>query len=293
MKRVLFLLLLAAWVEIFAAEAGTRAIEWAQAEINAARESVSSAEKRVEAAQSDLRIAKEMQNDTQILKDPDAAAVAREAVTVSLQGLREAEILLERSKALVRHKERLLASVRETVSSAKDAKGILIPLGGEVRRTLNGAASVSDTCTPLRAGERVDVGSGASAKLFIGRGDGEIDLGENSSFSISSEGEEGLEAMLSQGFAHVRAKLKHYFGRKFEVRTPAAVCAVRGTEFTLRHHLHGSRLEVLEGTVTVRSSLKDEWVEVHGGEWCEILTPEGIQPVKKLSELRNGNDDSH
>jgi len=284
MKRVLFLLILSAWVEISAAEAGTRAIEWALAERDAAREAVSSAEKRVDAAQNDLRIARGMQNDPQILKDPDAAAVAREAATVSQQGLREAEVLLERSRALLRHNERLLVSVREAVSSTKGATSVLIPLSGEVRRSYNGIASVRDTSAPLRAGERVDVGAGGSAKLFIAGGEGEVDLGENSSFSISHEGVGGFEALLSEGFAHVRAKLKKYFGKKFEVRTPAAVCAVRGTEFTLRHHPHGSRIEVLEGTVSVRSSLKDDEAEVHEGEGCDILSTLGVQTVKKLND---------
>ncbi|MEW5832814.1 MAG: FecR family protein [Campylobacterota bacterium] len=292
MKRFWIVMLLAGWIEISsAAEAGVQALVWAQKERDGAMAAVSSAEKRLEAAQSDLRVAQAVQNDPQTAKDPDASAVAREAVRVSHQGVREAEGLLERARVLLRKKEHFLRSVREAASSGKGNEGIFIPTGGEVKRSWNGVVSDADTPALLRAGERVDVGRGGSAKLFVAGGDAEVDVGENSSFSVNREGEGGFEALLSDGVAHVKAKLKHYFGKKFEVRTPAAVCAVRGTEFTLSHHSWGSRIEVFEGTVSVRTPSSQTVIEVHAAQGCDILNDKGVQPPTALKDRQGGAHD--
>lgn len=76
------------------------------------------------------------------------------------------------------------------------------------------------------------------------------------------------EAELKEGIAH----LKNYH-KKFEVRTPAAVCAVRGTTFTVTTDEAGRTvIEMIEGRVEV-TNLKTSIVSgVKGGEKITIGT---------------------
>ncbi len=262
---------------------GEQAIKWATAERNSALGAVAAAEKRVESAESDLRISRSVEQDVRTSKDPDAMAVAREAVAISVQGVKEANTLLNRARALLSKQENTLVSIRTSVSEYGGHGAMVIPINGEVRRSLLGAVTASDTVLPLRVGERVDVGANSAAKLFVARGDAEVDLHENSSFTVTQDDTgESFEAMLTQGFARVHAKLKHFLGKKFEVRTPTAILAVRGTDFSVKSLSDASRVEVYEGTVWVRLPKSESSVEVHAGEGCEILKDGGIQPVKML-----------
>ncbi|OHD94451.1 MAG: hypothetical protein A2552_03025 [Sulfuricurvum sp. RIFOXYD2_FULL_44_160] len=284
MKWVLIIFLCFGYVQAaFALNPGEQAIHWAMAERNGALGAVAAAEKRVEAAESDLRISRSVEQDIRTSKDPDAMIVAREAVAVSELGVREANALLKRARELFSKQESILASIRTAVSEYGGHGAMVIPISGEVRRSLMGSVTASDVVLPLRVGERVDVGANSSAKLFVAGGDAEVELSENSSFTVTQDDTgKSFEAMLTQGFAHVQAKLKHYFGKKFEVRTPAAICAVRGTDFSIRNFEGGSRIEVFEGTVSVRLPKSEVSVDVHAGEGCDIYKEGGIQPVKIL-----------
>ncbi|MFY9142658.1 FecR domain-containing protein [Sulfuricurvum sp.] len=272
------------------AKPGDEAIKWALSERNSALGSVAAAEKRVEAAESDLRVSRSIEQDIRTSKDSDAMAVAREAVSVSEQGLKEADTLLKRARELLSKQEKLLASIQTAVSDFGGEKAMVIPVNGEVRRTFKGSEVASDSVLPLRVGEKVDVGANSSAKLFVARGDAEVDLHENSSFTVTRDDTgERFEAMLSEGLAHVKAKLKYYMGKKFEVRTPAAICAVRGTDFSIRNFEGGSRIEVFEGTVSVRLPKSGSSVDIHSGEGCTVLKDGGIQPVQMIEKQGDGN----
>ena len=274
----------------FALKPGEQAINWATAERDAALGAVAAAEKRVEAAESDLRISRSVEQDVRTSKDPDAMAVAREAVSISERGLKEANDLLNRARALLSKQENILLSIRTSVSEYGGHGAMVIPISGEVRRSLMGAVTASDTVLPLHVGERVEVGAGSAAKLFVAGGEGEVSLSENSSFTITQDDTgNSFEAMLTQGFAHVHANLKRYLGKKFEVRTPTAILAVRGTDFSVKSLSDASRVEVYEGTVWVRLPKSESSVEVHAGEGCDILKEGGIQPVKMLERLWSQN----
>ena len=274
----------------FALKPCEQAISWARAERDAALGAVAAAEKRVEAAESDLRVSRSVEQDIRTSKDTDAIAVAREAVSVSEQGLREADALLKRARELLSKQEKTLVSIQTAVADFGGEKAMVIPVNGEVRRSLMGAITASDAVLRLRVGEKVDVGANSSAKLFVARGDAEVDLQENSSFTVTRDDTgESFEAMLPQGFAHVKAKLKNYFGKKFEVRTPTVAVAVRGTDFSIRNFEGGSRIEVFEGTVSVRLPKSGGSVEIHSGEGCTVLKDGGIQPTQMLGKQESGN----
>lgn len=273
---------------LYAAKPGDQAIAWAVIERDRALGTVMAAEKRVDAAETDLRISRSVEQDIRSFKDSEALAVAREAVSVSEQGIKEANVLLKRARELLIRQENVLISIQSAVEAGGADKAMIVPLSGEVRRSYHGGQVTSDFPSQLRAGERVEVGARSSAKLFIARGDAEVDLTEKSSFTVTRDDtSESFEAVLNEGFAHIKAKLKNYFGKKFEVRTPTAVVAVRGTDFSIRNIEGGSRIEVSEGVVWIRLPEKENGVEVHAGEGCTVLKDGGIQTVQRLENQGN------
>lgn len=82
---------------------------------------------------------------------------------------------------------------------------------------------------PLENGDRVVTGAGASAELAYD-GEGVVALEPGTTVTVSSLDENGGELSLSWG-ALVAKFHALTSGRRFGVRTPTAVAAVRGTEF--------------------------------------------------------------
>lgn len=291
MKFYLFIFLFLLFIpSAQAAKPGEQAIMWMSAQRDSAMGAVVAAQKRVDAAETDLKISRNVETDIRMSKDAEAMAVAREAVAISEQGLLEANTLLKRAKSWLQREENRLASLQESVAKYGNEKALVIPIGGDVRRTMNGVSMQADPSIPLQVGERVEVGSQSRARVFVAGGDAEVALSQNSSFTVTRDDTgESFEAILSDGFAQVRAKLKNYFGKKFEVRTPAAVCAVRGTDFSLMSNADGTRVEVFEGVVWAHLPNGDKGVEIHAGEGCDILKNGGIQLVKPLENPARAN----
>ena len=80
----------------------------------------------------------------------------------------------------------------------------------------------------LATGDQVRTGPGGRAT--IGFDDGSrIELGPNGSFQLQNTGAQGNSLKLSLG--SLRAWVTKSINKRFEIRTPTAVCSVRGTEF--------------------------------------------------------------
>lgn len=273
-----------------AASAGDRALAWAESQRDAALGSVMVARNRVEAAERNLTISRNIEHEISNSKDAAALSVAREAITVSEQGVVEARALLKRAMALLSKQENTVSSVKEYLAGKDNHRGLLIPTQGEVRRVWQGVSHIeTNPSAPLRAGESIEVGPGGSARLFVADGDAEVALSENSKITVTrDQADDSFEAMLSYGFARIRAKLKNY-GKKFEVRTSGGSGAIRGTDFSVSATSDQSRFEVFEGVVWVHPDNSDKGVEVHAGEGCDILKDGGIQPVRPLDNRPRGN----
>lgn len=87
---------------------------------------------------------------------------------------------------------------------------------------------------PLEDGDSVKAaGDGVAEVLFDDKG--VVSLNRNTELEISSKEQENT--VLSLAFGSVVAKLKRFLNdkQKFQVHTPAAVCAVRGTEFAVEY----------------------------------------------------------
>ncbi len=268
----------------YGASPGERALAWSESQRDAALGAVLAARKRVEAAESDLTISRNIERDIRGGKDTAALAVVHEAVTVSEQGVVEAQTLLKRAMQHLSKQEKTLAAVRKSVADNGGNRALVIPMNGEVRRNMRGVYTDADPSAPLRPGETVEVGPNANARLFVAGGDAEVALSQNSSFTVTRDGADGsFEALLSNGAGRLRAVIKKHFN-KFEVRTPTVVVAVRGTDFSLLASPTLTRIEVFKGVVQVRAIEGTQTVEVHAGEGCEVLKDRGIQPVHPLDD---------
>ena len=141
---------------------------------------------------------------------------------------------------------------------------------GEVNLKKSGAAE----WVPLAGEEKVRLGNGdelrtarASTVEILMEDGSRVKLAPVSAFKMSSEGKDAVS--LGLYFGRVRSWVKK-FSKKFEVRTPSAVCAVRGTDFMVSADEKGnSRLEVYEGSVLAGDS-KGNSSLVREGQFSEI-----------------------
>jgi len=106
---------------------------------------------------------------------------------------------------------------------------------------------------PLEAGDLIRTGSDGTAELYLDD-KGAFFVGRNTELEVSSL--EQSNTSFSLAFGSLVAKVKHLLSDKFkmQVRTPTAVCAVRGTEFAVEYSRLGKDTGVAvfdEGRVAV------------------------------------------
>lgn len=118
----------------------------------------------------------------------------------------------------------------------------------------------------LKTGDEIRTRRASMADISMDDGS-RVVLSPNSSFVLA--GETQTHASVGLGFGRLRAWVRK-FSKKFDVKTPTAVCAVRGTDFTVAADETGAtRVEVYEGIVAASGRSGGE-VMVHPGEFSEI-----------------------
>jgi len=104
---------------------------------------------------------------------------------------------------------------------------------------------------PLQTGDELRTARASTVDVYMDDGS-RVKLAPLSAFKMSEENKESVS--LGLYFGRVRSWVKK-FSKKFEVRTPSAVCAVRGTDFMVSADADGnSRVEVYEGSVLAGDS---------------------------------------
>ena len=144
----------------------------------------------------------------------------------------------------------------QPASAASSREIILAPDGSvDVRQ------GDSSNWTPVRgkgrilAGSEIRTGNNSKAGVFFPDGSTFL-LGSNSLFAVEDVGRKKTGFNLKMG--RLKAIVSGYFSSRFQVRTPAAVCAVRGTEFDIEVGKDGNTaMNVLEGLVEVNDSKGD------------------------------------
>ncbi len=119
----------------------------------------------------------------------------------------------------------------------------------------------------LNGGDSVRTRRASTAEIRMEDGS-RVVLAPRSNFMLSSENEKKVSVGLLIG--RLRSWVRK-FSKKFEVRTPTAVCAVRGTDFAVSADESGNtRVDVYDGTVMASDSSGND-VLVHSGQFTWIM----------------------
>ncbi|MHB0996187.1 MAG: FecR family protein [Elusimicrobiales bacterium] len=133
------------------------------------------------------------------------------------------------------------------------AESRLLSMSGpvEVRPTREGAWTAAAADAEIAEGGAVRTGPKGAAVIQMPNKT-RVWLKENS--NIELEQRQTLASRLALVFGRIKVRVPHLMRKeKFEVRTPAAVCAVRGTEFTMGTTEDGKMdLQVLFGEVKLK-----------------------------------------
>jgi len=176
----------------------------------------------------------------------------------------------------------------QPAGAAASREIILIPDG-----SVDARQSASSNWVPVKgksrllAGSEIRTGKNSKAGIFFSDGSTFL-LGNNSIFAVEETGKKKAGFNLKVG--RLKAIVSGYFASRFQVRTPAAVCAVRGTEFDIEVGKDGNTgMNVTEGLVEVNDS-KGDMAVVSSEEKIKIgmngmSKPEGIS----LSDERSGD----
>ncbi|MBU2572550.1 MAG: FecR family protein, partial [Elusimicrobia bacterium] len=133
----------------------------------------------------------------------------------------------------------------------------------------------------LTGGDEVRTKSASTAEIIMDSGS-RIKLAPVSAFKLS--GENGGQASLELYVGRMRAWVRKNLATRFQVRTPVAICAVRGTEFSVEVDPQTSRtqVDVLRGTLSVTDNLGNEMMLQEGRRLS--VTPEGLGVPQQISK---------
>jgi hypothetical protein len=205
-------------------------------------------------------------------KDRAAEAMAREAVAVSREnydGYRE--LCAESAQDLQRARKSVALARRLLERNAgQHVDAAVVEQRGQVERgNADGgwAPLAGDSAAPLRSGDRLRTGPGSGAEFLLQNGDTAAQIAADSELELTLDDLGNAVVDLSRGafFAAV-TPLKSRM-KRMEVRTPAAVIAVRGTRFAVARMADGgTELLVLEGKVEAARLDGSAAVMVHEGQ---------------------------
>ena len=115
-----------------------------------------------------------------------------------------------------------------------------------------------------------------------------VNIGPMSSFVLTVEKRDSTRLELLLG--KMRSKVTKKANQNFQVRTPAAVCAVRGTDFTVAVENGGqTRVEVHEGVVAASNQFGAE-VTLNAGQFTNIA--QGAVPAEPKTNTNPTNMDA-
>ncbi len=247
---------------------------WLQTEADNARKAQAVNQKTLDACLGLLDKARSVSN-------PTAIAAAQRAVNTAEEGLRKNSLREQRALKSIAWVERLR---QEQNSSAKVA-GFMPRIEGtvEIQSAGGGAARpvTGDTPPILGPGDTLRTGNDGHADVLLNEG-GLLSLDSGSSLVLSEAG----AAVLFKG--EIRCRVR-WMKRMFEVRTPEAVIADRGTQFVVRE-IPGkpSSVVVIEGTVAF-SDIKGQKTVLVGAGQQSYLLPDGTPAEPTKANLQGMN----
>jgi len=266
----LLLMLCLAFGVAHAADALDRAIAHAETLQTGALGAVAAAERAVTDAQADLRVTRGIEADARRARDQAAISVAGEAVQQAQALERETQRNLGLARSLLSTRGKTLDDLRGWARADRRPRAVMVVESGEVRHHTPGGYMPKDLA-PVRAGERIETGPDGRARLFVSGGDAEVALGSNSSYTVTQDDAAGnFVAQLETGLMRLRGLVKAKVGKRFDVRTPAAVTSVRGTDFSIARTAAGDVVQVYSGVVAVTPPAGGAEVLLKAGEQLSV-----------------------
>lgn len=182
----------------------------------------------------------------------------------------------------------ILVSLAVPPCQAKTQDIVLVPEGKvDVRLNAVSAWYPVDRKVKVASGSEIRTAKNSTAGVFFPDGS-RFMLGNSSLFAVEETGRKKAGFLLKVG--RLKASVVGYFASRFTVRTPAAVCAVRGTEFDIEVGKDGTTdMNVFEGLVEVNDS-KGKLVVVSSEEKLKIGMGGMFKPeIVSLSDDRAGD----
>lgn len=170
------------------------------------------------------------------------------------------------------------ASVTACVYQYKGDVRLLEP-GGQSWLTLKSAV-------PLKEGSRLTTGPGAWCQILAGDGTF-INIYENSetvveTLRLDKDGRDYGFNFIKGRILWMAAKLKRKLS-KFKIRTPSAVCAVRGTDFTIDVTSATADIGLFEGQLSITSDGRE--TALSAGSEAVAGPASGVQVSDRLSKF--------
>ena len=138
----------------------------------------------------------------------------------------------------------------------------------------------------VNEGEKIRTGKRSTATLLFRDGT-RTRLGPDTTLSMTSL---SAPVQLSQSGGRTRNRVNKY-GRGFKLRTPTAVCSVRGTDFGVEVGENGNtNLDVFEGVVNGMKLATGESVDVGAGN--SLSFDAGVTPLGEPAPLETSVDES-
>jgi hypothetical protein len=217
----------------------------------------------------------------QAAKDPAAEAAAQRAIDIATKALQKNKRREERAmKALgwlVRLKEGkgYPGKIGAFLPRADGDVRVRSPGGNEPPRRLT-----ANSPPVVAPGDTVETGAGSHADLILPDGS-LVSMDAKTSLTLASP------SALDLLFGRLRAWVHHRFIKKFEVRTPSAAIAVRGTQFVVRQ-VKGkpASVVVIKGTVAFSNGRETKTVLVQAGQQSYIL-PDGSPAQPSKANIRD------
>ena len=182
----------------------------------------------------------------------------------------------------------ILLSLAALPCQAKTQDILMVP-EGKVDVRLNSASAwyPVDRKVKVTAGSEIRTAKDSKAGVFFPDGT-RFMLGNSSLFAVEETSKKKAGFLLK--FGSLKASVAGYFASRFTVRTPAAVCAVRGTEFDIEVGKDGAtEMSVSEGLVEVNDS-KGDMVVISSEEKLKIGMNGMSKPeMVSLSDERSGD----
>jgi hypothetical protein len=135
----------------------------------------------------------------------------------------------------------------------------------------------------LKTGDSIKTNWRGKLRMYLEDGS-RVDMESSSSVTLEKDEAGGANTSVKLGLGRLKAWVKKKAQRKFEVRTPSAVCAVRGTQFEVETDGNKTAVDLINGMLAVRDNAGNETL-LNGGQHVNV-DERGIGAVQSLQESR-------